>query len=478
LSALFWLIVGTAALRLLLGAAIGLGIDESYMVAAGRTLQLGYFDHPPLAWWLSSGIAHLVGSEAAWVVRLPFVALFAVSTWLMARLATDLFDARAGLWAAIAFNLAPVFGLTTGGWVLPDGPLTCALLAAAVCLLRALEGRGWTWWIGAGLAAGLALLSKYSASLVMLGALVGLTTAPGLRGWLRRPEPYVAGLVALAMFSPVLLWNMHHGWASFAFQGGRAAAARLQPLGPLTVLAGSAAFLLPWIWLGLVLALWRGLRDGPALRGRWVLCWMAVVPVLVFTTVALWSRIVLFHWAMPGYLFLFPLLGDMAARWRDGLARRWAIGSAALVGIVLTLAVTEVRFNWLATLRPGLDPGVQAVDLTGLRAVLASRGLLAQPIAAPAWNDTGKIDYALGGDPVVLCLNADARQYLFLPGPETAIGKDVLIVAPRQDAARIRETYAANFEAIETLEPAVVRVAGRGDVVVPLFMGRRFKYWP
>ena len=56
------------------------------MVAAGRTLSLGYFDHPPPSWWLAETTAHLAGTEAPCVVRLPFIALFALTTWLMARL--------------------------------------------------------------------------------------------------------------------------------------------------------------------------------------------------------------------------------------------------------------------------------------------------------------------------------------------------------------------------------------------------------
>ena len=80
------------------------------------------------------------------LVRLPFIALFALSTWLMYRLGAAIADARAGLWAAVLLSLSPVFGVTTGTWVLPDGPLDCALLAAALCLLRALE-RGDAWLV-------------------------------------------------------------------------------------------------------------------------------------------------------------------------------------------------------------------------------------------------------------------------------------------------------------------------------------------
>ena len=59
-----------------------------------------------------------------------------------------------------------MFGVTTGTWVLPDGPLDCALLAATLALMRALSATGrraLLWWLACGLFAGLALFSKYSA---------------------------------------------------------------------------------------------------------------------------------------------------------------------------------------------------------------------------------------------------------------------------------------------------------------------------
>src|SRR3954452_18192559 len=169
------LILAATALRLAFGATLGLGVDESYMIASGRTLSLGYFDHPPIAWWLSWGAAHLFGSEAAVLARLPFIALFAVSTWLMYRLGCAIAGPRAGLWAAMLLNISPVFGVTTGTWVLPDGPLDCALLGAALCLVRALPARGreaQIGWGAAGLCAGLAMFAKYSAGLTIAGALL------------------------------------------------------------------------------------------------------------------------------------------------------------------------------------------------------------------------------------------------------------------------------------------------------------------
>ena len=44
---------------------------------------------------------------------------------------------------------------------------------------------------------------------------------PQSRRWWRQFEPYIAALLALAVFSPVIIWNAQHDWASFAFQTSR-----------------------------------------------------------------------------------------------------------------------------------------------------------------------------------------------------------------------------------------------------------------
>ena len=479
------LILGTALLRLLGAAGLGLGIDESYMVASGRALHLGYFDHPPLSWWLSRGAALLLGSEQPVVVRLPFVALFSLSTFLIYRLGTILESPAAGLWAAVALNLAPVLGITTGSWVLPDGPLVCALLGAGLCLMRALpEPRGWGWWLGAGACAGLALLSKYSAVLTLAGAALYLLSSPLHRRWLARPQPWVAAALAAALFAPVLVWNADHGWISFAFQGGRAMAHKLNLAGPLVVLAGGALFLLPWIWAGLMAVLLRGLRAGPVAWRSWLLCWLALPPIVLFAVVALWSRHVLFHWAVPGYLFLFPLLGAALARLgqtRPALLRGATAGTAALLAAALLVTASELRSHWLGSIAPGFDPGLQALDWTPLRDELDRRDLLHRPdtiIAGDAWWVTGKVDYALGGDPEVICLNTDAREYLLAPGPEAHLGQDVLLLAPAPASARVRLVYGRLFDSIYELPPAKLRFPGRPDAAIPLFLGHNLRAWP
>ena len=476
------LVLATFFVRLLFASALGLGIDESYMVAAGRKLQLSYFDHPPIAWWLAWAAAHLTGSESAVVVRLPFIALFALTTILLYRVTKALFGAEAGLWAAVILNLAPVFGITSGSWVLPDGPLLAALLGAVACLIAALRSENraaWFWWLGAGLCAGLALDAKYSAALTIVGAVGFLLSEPVSRRWLARPHPYIAGLVALAMFLPALIWNDEHGWVSFLFQGDRAKG-WFHPLGPLSTVAGEALFLLPWIWVPLVVCGFNVLRCGPADRGRWLLVCLAAPPLILFTAASLWGN-VLFHWAAPGYLMLLPLLGDaIARRWRTSrTVRVWLASTAGFVVLGIAVFASDVKFNWLPAaigdFPPGKDPAVDLVDWTSLRRDFAVRGLLDRPslvVAAMRWSDAGKIDYALGGKLPVICLGPDARQYSLIARHDDYAGTDVLIVT-RTSPEKIIGQYWFMFDRIEEIAPADVLHAGRPALRLNLLLGHR-----
>jgi 4-amino-4-deoxy-L-arabinose transferase-like glycosyltransferase len=478
LSPIARLIAATTLIRLAFATTTGLGVDESYMVTAGRVLSLGYFDHPPASWWLSWGAAHLFGTEAPWAVRLPFILLFALSQLLMWRITCRLADQRAALWAVVALNLSPVFGVTTGTWVLPDGPLDTALLGATLCLLHALPATGRRalgWWAATGLCAGLALFSKYSAVLTIGGAFLYLLASKPYRHWLTRPEPYVAAVLALAVFSPVLIWNATHGWASFAFQGDRAAGLRFRPLMPLQVLAGEALFVLPWLWLPMMILFVRSFRQG---WQEQLLAWLAAPPIVAFALISAWSsQRILFHWAAPGYLMLFPLLGRAIAE-REGLVwvRQGMAASAALLLASLTVIATQLQFDWLggslaAVMRT--DPTAEGIDWTSLHDDLEARGLLppGTVTAALNWRDAGKIGHALGPNATMLCLSPDARQFGFADPLRGFAGQDVLllVLSPADKAVAEAKPW---FQAIEPLPATSVRLDGRVLRTVTVLRGR------
>jgi 4-amino-4-deoxy-L-arabinose transferase-like glycosyltransferase len=153
-------------------------------------------------------------------------------------------------------------------FALPDGPLLFFWLLTLDRLARALESPRGHWpWVVVGLAWGCALLSKYHAVFLPVGALLYLAIEPSARSWLRRPGPYLAVAIGLAVFSPVIGWNAAHGWASFAFQGGRALGPlQLRPGKLAMALLGQAAYLFPWMW-GALAAVLVG-RPAPSVPGR------------------------------------------------------------------------------------------------------------------------------------------------------------------------------------------------------------------
>ena len=102
----------------------------------------------------------------------------------------------------------------------PDTPLlffwTCCLWALASF---ARDGNG-TWLVAAGVFAGLALASKYTAALLVLGIAVWLVVTPPLRHWLLRPAPWLGAVFGAQAFVPVIEWNRAHDSASFDKRAG------------------------------------------------------------------------------------------------------------------------------------------------------------------------------------------------------------------------------------------------------------------
>jgi len=481
-NALLAVIAGTLVLRLIFAASLGLGSDESYTVATARQPQLSYFDHPPAAWWLAWAAGKLFGEHGALSLRLPFILLFALSSWLMFALTRRLFDERAAFWATATLNCSPVLAWTSGSWIVPDGPLNAASLASTYCTAEVLLGKGKSarfWWIAAGACAGLALLSKLHGAFLLLGIGLFLLTSAKHRHWLASPCLYGGAAIAGLVFLPVLVWNQQHAWVSFAFQASRARYLGFNPLGPIVALLGHALYLLPCVWLPLLLCLANALARGPGDDRRWLMACLAAGPIATFTVIALLGGRTLPHWAAPGYLMLFPLLGAEVA---EGLAngrahiRALLTACAALAATALAITLALAWLPWPSFALPNGSlvpyPLLETVDWSGLERELAGRGLLERPnifIAATRWYEAGKIDYALRGRIPVACLCREPHGYGILARPEAFIDQNAVIIGRDLLPDRIAATYGPYFARIDMLPPITIRRAGTPAIELSVF---------
>lgn len=481
--------------RMILDSTIGLGVDESYVVAVARTFSLSYFDHPPLHFWIVWLTSHLTNSENGLILRLPFIFLFAGTTWMMYRLGSSLFGEWAGVYAALAMNISAVFGLSTGSWILPDGPLMFFMLAAVLVLVRLFFSPGpqsdWL-WAAVGMLLGLGLLSKYHAVFIVFGCFLFLITSRSRRRLLLTVGPYLAFTIAMLIFLPVILWNAEHNWISFLFQGGRGAAQGFYPGKMAANLAGQAVWILPWIWVPLVWTLVQSIAGGPGddfsaaiQQRRWFLCCIAIGPIALFTLATLWGAQGLFHWQAPGYLLAFPLLGAAVARkiaQKSKPVRWWLNSSSAIFLAVVLVLGSHTATGWLCVAVPQWfingDPTAEAIDWHDLAAYLKEKRVLEEDnlfIVSADWIDAGKIDYILGGKLPVLCLNDSPHHFAFLHNQAVFQGQNAILIGRSQvieDAVKLYQPY---FETIVPYGELPITRAGRPELPVVLYYGRGFR---
>jgi Dolichyl-phosphate-mannose-protein mannosyltransferase len=472
--------------HVVLTATLGLSSDESYGIGVSHDLRLSYFDHPPLSYWITHLFLPLLGDGRA--LRLPFVALFAGTTWILFLLTRQLFGAVTAVWAVVALNLTAFFTVG-GGWVLPDGSLMFCLLAAAYTISRSLFSNDssrelpsqWRTWIIAGLWIGLAGLSKYHAALFVIGLFVYLLTSSKHRTVLLHPAPWVGGTIALAIFTPVIIWNAEHHWASFAFQLGRADSYGSFPkVGQFLGNFGEQLlYLLPWIFLPLVTAAYHAVCRGRTAGQSWYCLCLGLPTILLFTLVPLWADRGLPHWQMPGWLMLYPLLGNYLAQEQAlrGRALPWAAASAAGMVVLTFLLVGYVETGCGKRLVPAAftdgDPTLDFVEWTPLRDELRRRGLLEKKglfIVSGNAVDIGEIDQALDRT-LPMQVYGMSKQYGYLVDPDVLVGRDALIIGRDDRIIGVGKALMPYFKSIEELAPFAFGRSGMKEIQLRILYG-------
>lgn len=262
------LIAALTAMRMIYAGAIDLRTDEAYYWTWSKESALSFLDHPPMiAWFIRFGTA--IFGDTNLGVRFAGIVAMLVTQLLLADIVRRVtHDVRAVAIAVLMPEAALYYGLLMAK-VSPDVALIPFAVAMVWALVRLHESDDARWWLAAGAFAGLALLSKFTA-IMLLPAVAAFMLVPKWRGrWLASPYPWAAALIAVVVFLPVLIWNSQHDWASFRFQLVRATATHelsLRTVGDYIGLQfGLVGFiLLPVVLSGVALTAWRGYRRGDA----------------------------------------------------------------------------------------------------------------------------------------------------------------------------------------------------------------------
>jgi 4-amino-4-deoxy-L-arabinose transferase-like glycosyltransferase len=403
---------------------------------------------------------------------MAILAIIATSV-LLYMLAVILFgEQRLGLISVLWFNMTPHTGFFSV-IIFPDTPailfwvLTCV---AAALVWRSGDRR---WWYLLGIAAGLLLLSKYTGVFLLFGIVAWLLASAEMRVWLKRREPYLAALITLILFSPVILWNAEHRWISFIKQFGRAfQTSEYGGLANMSAFIGiQAAFVSPLIFVfivaGLAVAAWRGLRRQEA---NWLLLALSAAPVLLYFLAHALSAEVLAQW--PSAAYQTGIVAAIAACTapasnvdRRRLFTRYSFKAAPWVGLIFTLTLFAQMIVRLASILAAYDPLSRFFGWSelSLKARAALEAKHAGYIATNEHSIGATLAFYLRG--ITVFQTSERIRYEFMPPIDQELLNRTtgiyLEVPPFDDPAQLQ----ARFDSVEYL--STIWRSRNGDPIEP-----------
>ena len=288
------------ALRLFYMGVMELIYEEAYYWNYAQHLDIGYLDHPPTVAWIIAFFTSILGNTE-FAVRIGALLSWAVMGAFVFALTRNLYG-RGAAFTSILFVAGLPFFFGIGMLMTPDAPLAACWAGTLYFLANVFFGKQRSSWWGVGICAGLGLLSKYTITLLAPASLLFMAIDPMSRQWLKKKEPYLVAILALLIFSPVIIWNAKHGWASFAYQGP----GRLNDSFEfcLPQFLGHVAALLSPVGLVAILGTFLGVKGDR--RSRFCMA-MALLPVCFFLAFSLFREVKL-NWTGPAWLCLIPLM--------------------------------------------------------------------------------------------------------------------------------------------------------------------------
>jgi 4-amino-4-deoxy-L-arabinose transferase-like glycosyltransferase len=440
------LIAAMTAIRVIFASRIDLRTDEAYYWTWSKESVLSFLDHPPMiAWFIRVGTAIFGDSNLG--VRFAGILAMLVTQLLLADIVRRVtHDIRAIVIAVLMPEAALYYGLLMAK-VAPDVALIPFSVAMIWALVRLCESDDPRWWLAAGVFAGLSLLSKFTV-LLLLPAVAAFMLVPDWRWrWLKSPYPWLAVLIAVVLFLPVLVWNAEHDWAALKFQSVRATATHALSLRTVGDYIGLqfgqvGIILLPVVLTGVTLTAWRGYRRREPVAI--LLSTAVLVPFLYF----LWRSLTLRvgdTWPMFFWPIGFAAAAiNLAVLPREGVPERkvksataWtvaAIASGMALVVLIFLYYVAAPWNFLRNSDPiGAEAGYAAVAARA-EAELQTTG--ATWIATTDYRTYAMMRWYFNGRVPVIEINERGRFLGFAdPGIEQIAGHPGLYVARVPDNA-------------------------------------------
>ncbi len=182
-----------------------------------KYLDWSYFDHPPLVGWVHAPFLNLLGINE-FIARLPAILIFAATSYcayvFMLRITSSI---RISLLAVLALNSSFMLNVL-GLMLLPDSLLLFLIFPLIFISEKIEREKKLSDFILLGIVLGFMGLAKYTSILLVPPLIIYFLLKKRYDIIFSLPM-FLAALIALLFITPVIYWNIHHGFISFRYQG-------------------------------------------------------------------------------------------------------------------------------------------------------------------------------------------------------------------------------------------------------------------
>ncbi len=485
------IVAGFSLLRLGLAWWLPTFTSEAYYWLWGRELAWSYYDHPPM-------VAVIIGLTSPWLgdstlgLRIGNVLLASMGSLVFFSLCRRLVGPRAALASLLVLSVAPFF-FPFGVINFPDGPLIFFWTISLALFYRAWSKGGLINWLWVGVASAAAVLSKYNGLFLGLAFTGMFVMSDRGREQLRRPGPWVGGLLTLLLIAPNLISDATHGGETLStpfhrgFELAQApkhlALAMLLPFGLLTPLVGIA-----WVRQSLAGLREGRLHDDERFQFLFYASWL---PTLAFFVVSVLTEVHA-QWMATCVIVAIPLALENFDRVADGpsvrflrfaVASTYGVFVAVMVALIIVISTVpmpapgepvqgfaRLRFEFLGwdELRERIheemaadagEPGDQPIFLTSANYYIVSQAEWLTDQRYPAFPlDPGR-----------------SNQYLHWNRHPEFLGADALCVFRAPARRRNRRFMDIAFDFVEKLPSIFIEVDGRPVEVFEFYRCNGFK---
>jgi undecaprenyl-diphosphatase len=429
---------------------LDLSPDEAHYWEWSRRLDLSYYSKGPMMAYLIAFSTSLFGDNV-FGVRFFAVVFSVLSSIFLYKLGKEMYHEGVGAASALLLQLIPLYS-AFGVIFTIDSPFIFFWILSLYLFWKAVgqesSGHPFTgYWLLLGVSVGFGLLTKYTMAFFYLCAFLFLILSSDKRALLKTISPYLALIISILIFSPVIIWNAGHDWVTFRHTAGQAHLAdgvRISLKSLAEFIGSQLGVVTPILFMLTIIALWRVKGKGR----RDFLLWFSL-PVIVFFVVKSIQGKVQANWAMTGYITGLIAFSEVyISKWKEHgpSLKKFIIAGIVLSFVVAAIAHYPSKFHVPVTLDPSSrlrgwkDLGWQVSDLHD--EVPKGEKVF---IFSDSYQISSELAFYGRGHPVTYCVNLGRRmnQYDLWPDFYSLINSDAIFVTigDAEFHPRLREAF-------------------------------------